>query len=56
MKQTYSYKIIRGCLWFAQNDVVSCEKFQGYFTPQAIRSLIENGYIQVLTERKIEKP
>jgi hypothetical protein len=44
----FKYKIQRPCLWFAKNDVVEVEKFKKYYTPHAIKSLIEYGYIKII--------
>ena len=41
------YEILRPCLWFAKGEFVDCVKFQNYFTPLAIRSLIKDGFIKI---------
>jgi len=41
------YEILRPCMWFAKGDFVECNKFQLYFTPLAIRSLIKDGFIRI---------
>lgn len=41
------YKILRPCLWFAKDDIITIEKLKEYYTEQAIRSLLQYGYIQV---------
>ena len=46
-EKTNYYLILRPCLWFAKNDKVACDKFQEYFTSQAIRSLIEDKFIEI---------
>jgi hypothetical protein len=43
----FKYEILIPCLWFAKSEFVDCKKFQEYFTPQAIKSLIEYGYIKI---------
>lgn len=45
----YTYIIKRPCLWFATGEMVTVNKMHSYFTPHAIRSLIEHGYIEVVT-------
>lgn len=43
----FYYEIMRPCLWFASGSKIDCNKFQEYFTQQAIRSLLADGFIQV---------
>ena len=42
------YEILRPCLWFAKGQKIEIEKFKEYFTPTAIRSLLEYKYIQII--------
>lgn len=44
----FQYKIERPCLWFAKGDRISIEKFQAYFTPAAVESLLANRYIKII--------
>lgn len=41
------YEILRPCLWFAKGEFIECSKFQKYFAPNGIKSLIEYGYIKI---------
>ena len=41
------YEILRPCMWFAKGQFVECKKFQEYFTPKAIRSLINDRFILI---------
>jgi hypothetical protein len=43
----FKYEILRPCLWFAKSEFVDSGKFQEYFTPKAIKSLIKYGYIKI---------
>jgi len=43
----YTYLIKRPCLWFATGDTVTVNHMQSYYTPKAIRSLIQEGYIEI---------
>jgi hypothetical protein len=43
----YTYLIKRPCLWFATGEIVTVEKMQSYYTPKAIRSLINEGYVEI---------
>ncbi len=49
------YRILRPCLWFAVGDKVPYSKFQEYFTPKAIRSLIKNKMIQIVFHDESKK-
>jgi hypothetical protein len=44
----FKYEILRPCLWFAKGQVVEVNKFKEYFTPHAIKSLIEYGFIKII--------
>lgn len=44
---TSNYEILRPCLWFCKGQRVKFEDFSKYYTPLAIRSLIEYGYIKI---------
>lgn len=44
----FKYEIIRPCLWFAKGEFVKVEKFKEYFTPAAIKSLLNYGYIKIV--------
>lgn len=44
---TKYYSILRPCLWFAKGDKIEVNKFREYFTQQAIKSLIDYGFIEV---------
>lgn len=41
------YEILRPCMWFCKGQFVECSKFQEYFTPKAIRSLLKDGFILI---------
>ena len=41
------YEILRPCMWFCQGEFIECKKFQEYFTPKAIRSLLKDGFILI---------
>lgn len=40
-------EIERPCLWFARGQVVELTKFLKYYTPHAVQSLEEYGYIKI---------
>ena len=42
------YEILIPCLWFAKGDKIEVEKFQEYFTPNAVKSLIQYEYIKII--------
>lgn len=44
-----NYKIKRGCLWFAPEDIVTLQNFRKYFSQVAIEDLIKWDYIEVTT-------
>lgn len=44
------YEILRPCMWFAKGQIVRVEKFLEYFTPKAVRNLIKEGFIKIITE------
>lgn len=46
--KTKYYEILRPCLWFAVGDRIEMNKFQEYFTPKAVKSLMEYGFIKML--------
>lgn len=54
MKNNYSYQINRGCLWFAKGEIISTQKMYEYFTANAVKSLLKEGFISILTIPKIE--
>jgi hypothetical protein len=43
----FKYEILRPCLWFAKSEFIDAKKFQLYFKPRAIKSLIEYGFIKI---------
>jgi hypothetical protein len=46
----FKYEILRPCLWFAKTEIIDCKKFQEYFTPNAIKSLLSDGYIKIINQ------
>lgn len=53
-KYVYSYRINKACLWFASGEIISHKKLHEYFTPKGIKSLINEGFISILTTPKID--
>lgn len=45
---TTHYLIIRSCLWFAKDDRIKIDLFKEYYTPKAIKSLIDYGFIKII--------
>ncbi len=46
-KITSKYEMIRHCMWFCQGQMIDTVKFQEYFTPGAIRNLLDEGFIKL---------
>lgn len=45
---TFAYRVDRPILWFAKDQVVSREKLLEYFTKEAIKSLLDYGFIKIV--------
>lgn len=42
------YLILKPCLWFHVDEKVSVDRFKEYYTPKAIKTLIEYQYIKII--------
>ena len=48
------YKVLRPSLWFCTNDIVELERLKLYFSNEAIKQLLADGFIEE-TEKQLPK-
>lgn len=49
------YKVLRPSLWFCTNDIVELQDLKKYFNDEAIKQLLDDGFIKVIQEKQLPK-
>ena len=54
-RSEFIYSVKVGCLWWNEGSLVETDLFQSYFTEKAVKSLLKDGFIELINKSNVKK-